>query len=63
MATLSLRRLSEKTLKKYQDIIESGGELTPRQKANLRSHQMMTGGLGDLLLEAMHEKAKEQNES
>ena len=38
---VSLRRLSDATLKRYQNIIDAGGELTPRQQANLRSHTAM----------------------
>lgn len=63
MATLSLRRLSDKTLEKYQKIIESGEDLTPRQIKNLESHNLMTGEFGKLLLEAMHEKAKDHASS
>ncbi len=40
--TRTLRRLSDKTLAKYQQIIESGGELTPRQKRALEGHALIT---------------------
>lgn len=39
---ITLRRLSDKTLAKYQQIVESGGELTPRQKRALESHALIT---------------------
>ena len=42
MATLSIRRLSDATLAKYQRIIDEGGELTPRQKRELEGHALIT---------------------
>jgi len=40
--TISIRRLSDKTLAKYQQIIADGGELTPRQKKALQGHALIT---------------------
>ncbi|OPZ87138.1 MAG: hypothetical protein BWY76_00610 [bacterium ADurb.Bin429] len=56
MATLSLRRLSGATLAKYQRIIESGGELTPRQKRALDGHALITN---DRFIEALLRPDKE----
>lgn len=38
----TLHRLSDKTLAKYQQIVESGGKLTPRQKRALEGHALIT---------------------
>ena len=55
MATISYRRLSDATLSKYREIVESGGELTDRQRANLLSHLRLLatfeGERSDLLRE------------
>ena len=42
MATFSIRRLTDKTLQKYQAIIADGGELTGRQKKALEGHCLIT---------------------
>ena len=42
MATLSIRKLSDKTLEKYRKIIDDGGELTPRQIKALDGHALIT---------------------
>lgn len=41
MGTISLRRLSDKTLKKYEEL-ERKGELTPRQEKALLGHRIIT---------------------
>jgi len=41
MTRISIRRLSDKTLEKYQRIISEGGELTPRQKSALVGHNLI----------------------
>lgn len=41
MNTISIRRLSDATLAKYQRIIDAGGELTPRQKRALEGHMLI----------------------
>jgi hypothetical protein len=39
--TFSARRLSDATLKKYQDKLARGEQLTSREKANLEAHHRM----------------------
>ena len=41
MGTISLRRLSDKTLARYLEL-EKNGQLTPRQERALAGHRLLT---------------------
>jgi len=57
MGTISLRRLSDKTLAKYEQL-EKEGKLTPRQANALWGHRNLTR-----YVDAAHRAVKEESES
>jgi hypothetical protein len=66
VATISLRRLSDKTIAKYEQL-EKDGTLTKRQRQLWDNHKVFVGGDGrpsfmDIFLEARKQRIAEENE-